>query len=94
MHDATANEPLPCWVYGSTRHQEMYLYLPVEEAFDQVPKALLERFGTPRFVMELQLFPELNLAREDTLLVMENLRTQGFHLQMPPQIETRLYRGD
>ncbi|MGB8144687.1 MAG: YcgL domain-containing protein, partial [Chromatiaceae bacterium] len=40
----------------------------------------------PVFVMELALHPERRLAREDVAKVMTNLDTQGFHLQMPPQI--------
>ena len=33
------DDNLPCWVYRSPRHQEMYLYLSEEEAFERVPDA-------------------------------------------------------
>ena len=36
--------------------------------------------------MELNLHPARRLAREDVVKVMTNLDTQGFHLQMPPEI--------
>ena len=85
---------LPCWVYRSTRKQEMYLYLAEEDAFDKVPDALLERFGEPILVIELELSPKRKLAREDVNTVMSNLREQGFHLQMPPNLQPELYHGN
>ena len=85
---------LPCWVYRSTRKQEMYLYLAEEDAFDKVPDALLERFGEPILVIELELSPKRKLAREDVNTVMTNLREQGFHLQMPPNLQPELYHGN
>jgi uncharacterized protein len=44
--------------------------------------------------MELSLSPQHPLAREDVNLAMENLRTQGFHLQMPPKQQVDLHTGD
>ena len=85
---------IPCWIYRSSRKDEMYLYLGKEEGFDEVPKPLLEGFGRPLFVMELELHPDRPLAREDVAKVMDNLQAQGFHLQMPPEIRPELYDGD
>ena len=85
---------LPCWVYRSPRKQEMYLYLAEEDAFDKIPDALLERFGEPILVIELELSPERKLAREDVNTVIANLRTQGFHLQLPPKLQPELYHGN
>ena len=48
------DDNLPCWVYRSPRHQEMYLYLSEEEAFERVPDALREHFSEPE-IMELML---------------------------------------
>ncbi|MCC7280146.1 MAG: YcgL domain-containing protein [Chromatiaceae bacterium] len=81
-----SQEPRPCWIYKSPRKEEMYLYLATQEGFAALPPALLEHFGPPVFVMELALHPERRLAREDVVKVMANLDTQGFHLQMPPEI--------
>ncbi len=89
-----SQEPLTCWIYRSPRKDEMYLYLRTEDDFDVVPEALLSRFGAPVRVMELSLSPQRPLAREDVNRVMENLRTQGFHLQMPPKLQVDLYTGD
>jgi len=85
---------LPCWIYRSPRKEEMYLYLREEDDFASVPEALLSRFGTPVRVMALTLTPERKLAREDIGTVMANLRSQGFHLQMPPKLQVDLYEGD
>ena len=85
---------LPCWVYRSPRKQDMYLYLAAEEGFDRVPQALLERFGEPRLVLELELNPQRRLAREDVNQVMANLRERGYHLQMPPELRPELYHGN
>ena len=85
---------LPCWVYRSRRKQEMYLYLAAEAGFDRVPEELLHRFGEAVLVIELELSPQRRLAREDVRRVIANLRSQGFHLQMPPQLQPDLYHGN
>ncbi len=87
-------DTVDCWIYKSPRKDEMYLYVPAEDDFSAVPAALLERFGPPRFVMQLTLSPERPLAREDVLEVIDKLREQGFHLQMPPRLEPTLYHGN
>jgi uncharacterized protein YcgL (UPF0745 family) len=89
-----SQEQLLCWIYRSPRKEEIYLYLRAEDDFEAVPEALLSRFGTPEKVMELTLSPQRSLAREDVTQVMENLRSQGFHLQMPPKLQVDLYEGD
>lgn len=85
---------VPCWIYKSLRKEEMYLYLREEEGFDVVPEALMDRFGSYAFVIELDLHPERKLAREDVLTVIEELRTRGYHLQMPPLLHPELYHGN
>lgn len=85
---------LPCWIYRSPRKEEMYLYITKEGDFSCVPQALMDRFGKPVQVMEITLTEERKLAREDVSLVMANLMSRGFHLQMPPKMDVELYRGD
>ena len=89
-----AESSLPCWVYRSPRKQEMYLYLAQEDGFDALPAALLASFGEPILVIELELSPDRKLAREDVGKVIANLRDQGFHLQMPPQLQPAMYHGN
>jgi uncharacterized protein YcgL (UPF0745 family) len=89
-----AGETIPCWIYHSSRKDEMYLYLAEQDLFDDLPEGLLERFGQPRLIMKLELHPGRQLAREDVTRVMANLREQGFHLQLPPKLEPHLQYGD
>lgn len=94
-HNTTmVNDTLPCWVYRSLRKQEMYLYLAAEDGFERVPDALLDAFGEPILVIELELSPQRKLAREDVTQVMANLRGQGYHLQMPPRLAPDMYHGN
>ena len=85
---------VPCWIYRSSRKNEMYLYLAQENDFENIPKPLLDRFGQATLVMEIELHPGRDLARENITEVMTNLREQGFHLQMPPDIQVHLYQGE
>lgn len=90
----TEEQKIPCWIYRSSRKDEMYLYLPAEDDFSTIPTPLLKGFGTPEKVMQLNLSTSQKLAREDISVVMENLQNQGFHLQMPPKMRVDLYEGD
>jgi uncharacterized protein YcgL (UPF0745 family) len=45
-------------------------------------------------VIELELNPDRQLAREDVTMVMSNLRTRGYHLQLPPNLQPELYHGN
>jgi len=87
-------DELTCWVYRSSRKDEMYLYLADKDAFDPVPEPLLRAMGRLELVLELTLTPERRLAREDVNLVLANLRGQGFHLQMPPRLTPDLHQGE
>lgn len=72
----------------------MYLYVTEENGFDRVPTLLLEQFGPPEFVIQLDLHDNRKLAREDVTMVMNNLVAHGFHLQLPPKLEPHLYEGE
>ncbi len=73
-----------CSIYRSPKKNEMYLYVLKAEALKKVPESLLVAFGPPKHTFDLVLSPERALAREDIHKVLENLATQGYHLQMPP----------
>ncbi|GGE40095.1 YcgL domain-containing protein [Halopseudomonas oceani] len=74
-----------CSIFRSTKKQGMYLYVPREKGLSDLPDALLQLFGKGEHAMDLVLHEERKLAQEDILTVLDNLREQGFHLQMPPQ---------
>lgn len=84
----------PCWIYRSSRTEKMYLYLAQEADFAAVPMPLLERFGHPVLVMQLDLDADRSLARENVDSVLRNLHQRGFHLQLPPEFQPQLYAGD
>lgn len=76
------------YIYKSQRKEGLYLYLPKKDDFSDVPQSLFDSMGKePVFVMELELSPEKQLAQEDVVKVIENLQSQGFHIQMPPKPE-------
>jgi uncharacterized protein YcgL (UPF0745 family) len=76
-----------CSIYKSTRKSGMYLYVLKSDELKRVPEALLTAFGPPVLAFSLVLTPERELAQEDIHKVLENLETQGYHLQMPPPEE-------
>jgi len=89
MRDDNTN----CWIYKSTRKEEMYLYLTAEDAFDKLPEELLGSFGTPVFVLSMELTATRKLARVNTGKVLSALRQEGYFLQMPPDLKPNLYFG-
>jgi uncharacterized protein YcgL (UPF0745 family) len=76
---------MPCFVYASLRKHDSYVWLAERDAFDVLPESLMLLLGELRFVMEVQLDEQRKLPNEDTLQVLDHLRTQGWHLQVPPQ---------
>jgi uncharacterized protein YcgL (UPF0745 family) len=74
-----------CFVYASQRKADTYLWLDRRDHFDVLPASLTLLLGDLRFVLEVELHAERRLPREDVQVVMQNLRTQGWHLQLPPQ---------
>ena len=73
-----------CSIFRSNRKEYTYVYLQAGKSFDDLPTALQAAFGSPEFVIDLELSPCRKLASEDVNQVMQNLRNHGFHLQLPP----------
>jgi uncharacterized protein YcgL (UPF0745 family) len=76
---------MQCFVYASVRKPDSYLWLAQRDAFEVLPESLVLLLGELRFVMEVQLDEQRKLPIEDTEQVLDHLRTQGWHLQLPPQ---------
>lgn len=74
-----------CFVYSSQRKPDTYLWLAVRDEFGVVPESLSMLLGDLRFVLEVQLDEQRRLPHEDSRVVLEHLRAQGWHLQLPPQ---------
>ncbi|MCC2616258.1 YcgL domain-containing protein [Aestuariibacter halophilus] len=77
-------------VYSSPKKDETYLYVPKRDDFSAVPKALMETFGTPRFVMLIPLDKREKLAQVDKQKLREALVSPGYYLQLPPPKENLL----
>lgn len=84
----------PCWVYKSSRKEEMYLYLANEDGYDDLPDMLKQHFGKAQLVMQLDLNPERPLARADIQAVMAAIEEQGYYLQMPPKLKPEMNYGE
>jgi uncharacterized protein YcgL (UPF0745 family) len=81
-----------CQVFRSSKTEEMYLYVEKSRGVEDVPDALLDKFGELAPVMTLHLTPERKLARTDAVLVLAGIQDQGFFLQMPPTMAELLTR--
>ena len=71
-----------CHIYRSNLKLDTYLYLIDKDDFSVVPQELLRVFGEPEFSFSFDLTEERELAREDTAEVIENLSSEGYHLQL------------
>ncbi|ALM54574.1 hypothetical protein AR456_07110 [Halomonas huangheensis] len=75
---------LLCEIFKSSRKEEMYLYVDKLKGLEEVPEALLERFGKPVSAMTMILTADKALARTTGADVMKAIEEKGFYLQMPP----------
>ena len=71
-----------CHIYRSSRKVDTFLYLAVKDDFSILPESLLGVFGDPEFSFSFELTSDKILAKEDVAEVLENLSTQGYHLQL------------
>lgn len=79
-----------CAVYKSSKKDETYLYVPGRDDFKQVPKALMNTFGVPVFLMIMPLKEGRKLARMDVAKLRNELNSKGYYLQLPPPAENML----
>ena len=75
-----------CHIYRSDRKLDTYLYLLDKDDFSVVPDELLRIFGSPEFSFSFDLTQERKLAKEDTAEVLDNLASQGYHLQIQDDV--------
>ena len=71
-----------CHIYRSNRKFDTYLYLVEKDDFSVIPDDLLRVFGDPEFSFSFDLTEQRTLAIEDSGEVLENLKGQGYHLQL------------
>lgn len=87
---------MDCLVYRCSKQDEMYLYVRSGFKIETLPEPLLKRAGRLTQVMSLTLNPQRKLARVDVGKVLEQLATNGYYLQLPPDghIKAHLHFGD
>jgi len=78
---------IACSIYKTNKRDGLYLYVKEQDEFSDVPEEVMVQFPVPEHVFDLELSADRPLAREDVLVVIANLESQGFHLQMPPKNE-------
>ncbi|HEB98078.1 MAG TPA: YcgL domain-containing protein [Thiotrichales bacterium] len=74
-----------CAVYKGHRKPDTYLFVEREDDFSRVPESLLEMLGRLELVMTLELTPDRTLAQADPEQVRQQLKEEGYYLQLPPQ---------
>ena len=79
-----------CAVYKTNKKQGMYLYVPKKGNFEDVPEALMSRFGVPELVTIISLEKRERLGGVDKEKLIDALNEQGFYLQMPPKEDNLL----
>lgn len=72
------------YVYKSQRKADAYVYLAARDDFSRLPDSLCVQLGALTFVLDVALTPERRLARGDADAVRANIKSQGYHLQLPP----------
>ena len=77
---------MQCYVYKSQKKADTYLYICNKDDFSKVPDGLAKLLGEYIFVMEFDIEQRDKLGREDISAVRDNLKTQGYHLQMSETI--------
>ena len=78
------------YVYRSTKKDGLYLYLPNTIDKCELPDAVLKQMGEPELALSFMLTANRKLGQEDPATVLSNLKSQGFHIQMPHDIEGQI----
>lgn len=81
---------MQCYIYRSSVKDGLYVYLAEEDGLEKLPAPVIKQLGEPEYAMSLELSPDKKLGQEEVTTVMANLAKQGFHVQMPREIERQL----
>ena len=85
-----------CTIYRVGSEDGTYVYIREGLDLSCLPPELQRRSSRMLRVMELELGPQRKLARVDVDLVIEELKTRGWYLQLPPdgKMHVNLHFGD
>ncbi|MDC9728398.1 MAG: YcgL domain-containing protein [Methyloprofundus sp.] len=81
---------MQCFIYRSNKKSELYVYLAKQDDFSTIPADLFKSIGQPEYVMELEITPDRQLARENAVDILKGIEDNGFYIQMPPTVESLL----
>jgi len=74
-----------CKIYRSESQAYTYLYLAEGKELEDLPEFLLQKFGPPELVIELDLSQRKKLAQANLETVKSQLLSKGYYLQLPPK---------
>ena len=77
---------MQCYVYRSERKNETYVYMKAGVEMTELPESVTKFMGDLTQVLEVDLSKK-KLAHADVKQVMAAIETQGFYLQLPPEID-------
>ncbi|NKB63148.1 MAG: hypothetical protein GKR95_25615 [Gammaproteobacteria bacterium] len=72
------------WIYKGNRKANTYLYVTRKDDFKLVPDALLNLIGETQLVVSVNLATKTRLAQANIDDVVEQLKRDGYFLQLPP----------
>lgn len=75
-----------CYIYRCSAKPDMYIYIGEENGFDKIDEKIRKKLGSLDYAMSLELDKDSKLARENPEQIMENIHSQGFHLQLPSEV--------
>ena len=75
------------FVYKSTKKARTYLYVKEKDVFAQVPAALMDAFGDPKFVMMFALSKRKSLPKISPAELAQALDDKGYFLRIDLQSE-------
>ncbi len=75
---------MQCFVYKGNLKADTYLYVTKEGDFSEIPDALLQLLGDLEHVLSVDLGQRERLANADIDVVTDQLKSQGYYVQMPP----------
>lgn len=71
-------------VFKSDKLQGLYIYMPKESDFQDLPEDLYEKLGGLTEVINFELHLGKKLAQVQAKAVLDSIQKQGYYLQMPP----------
>lgn len=74
-----------CEIYKGNKKEDTYAYLEAPADFEKMPEAIRKMFGELQRVMELEITESTKLAKENPVDVLNNIKENGFHIQLPPK---------